>query len=228
MKTGYRVCLALIARHKANGNPQLGWKVGLTARAIREQIGADSPTFAVLYSTGRWPSGVSFPASSLTRPGWEVELCLKMGETLKGPDVTLAQAQAAIATVSPALEIIEHRPPPGQGTRPLSAADNGQQRAFVVGEETRFDPKIHDLAKVGVDLYVDGEFKERAYGNEILESSPAASVVWLTRQLAEFDLALEAGSVIMSGSFTKQYRFDKAVGIDARFDTFGSVTAKFT
>lgn len=227
-ETAYRICLALIENHKANGDPQVGWKVGLTAKAIRAQVGATTPSFAVLFSKGRWPSGVTFPVSQLTRPGWENELCLTMGKTLKGPDITWEEAEAAVATVAPAFEIIEHRPPPGQNTSALSAADNGQQKAFVVGEEVSFNPAKHDLAKASVDLYVDGEFKEKAYGVEVMESSPIASIVWLTKQLADYDLALEAGSAVMTGSFTKQYRFDQPVEIEARFEPFGSVKARFT
>lgn len=227
-ETAYRICLALIDNHTANGNPQLGWKVGLTAKAIREQVGATAPSFAVLYKNGRWPSGISHPFSDLTNPGFENELCLTMGKTLKGKGVTEDEAAAAVATIAPAFEIIEHRPPPGKGSSELSAADNGQQRAFIVGEETQYDPSIHDLARASVDLYVDGEFQETAYGVEVMESSPIASIVWLTEQLTRFDLALEAGSAVMTGSFTKQYRFDGPIEIEARFNPFGTVSAKFT
>ncbi len=227
-ETAYRIGLALIARHAENGDPQAGWKVGLTAKAIREQVGATSPSFAVLYESGRWASGVSYPVAQLTRPGWENELCLTMGATLKGPDVSEGEAKAAIATVAPALEIIEQRAPEGQGSPPLSAADNGQQRAFVVGEETPFVPARHDLGKAWVDLYVDGEFKEKAYGVEVMESSPVASIQWLAGELSRFDLALEEGSAVMTGSLTKQYRFDAPLRIEARFEPFGTVSTNFT
>ena len=110
----------------------------------------------------------------------------------------------------------------------MSTADNGQQRAFVVGDETDFDPAIHDLSKASVELYVDGQFQEKAYGVEVMESSPISSIVWLADRLSQFDLALEAGSVVMSGSLTKQYPFAGAVMIEARFEPFGTVTAKFT
>ena len=227
-ETAYRICLALIDRHEEHGDPQVGWKVGLTAKAIREQVGATSPAFAALFAKGRWPSGVAHPFAELIRPGWENELCLTMGKTLRGPDVSEEEAIAAVATIAPALEIIEHRPPEGQGTSALTAADNGQQRAFVVGDETAFDPAIHDLSKASMDLYVDGEFQETAYGVEIMESSPIASIVWLAGRLADFGLALEAGSAVMTGSFTKQYRFDGPVEIEARFEPFGTASATFT
>ncbi len=151
-----------------------------------------------------------------------------MGKTLKGPNVTEEGARAAVATIAPAFEIIEHRLPPGDGTPALTAADNGQQRAFVVGAETTYDPAIHDLSKTSCELYIDGEFQEKAYGIEVMESSLIASIVWLAEKLSEFDLALEAGMVVMTGSFTKQYRFENSLEIEARFDPFGSVTAKLT
>ena len=227
-ETAYRICLAMIARRAANGDPQAGWKVGLTAKAIREQQGASEPVFAVLYDKGRWQSGVSHPYADLMHPGWENELCLTMGASLSGPDVTEEEAKAAVATVAPALEIIEQRPPPGKGSGFLSGADNGQQRAFVVDAATPYDPAIHDLAESCVDLYVNGEFQEKAYGVEILESSPIASIRWLAGKLAEFGLELKAGSAVMTGSFTKQYRFEGPVEIEARFEPFGTVTATFT
>jgi 2-keto-4-pentenoate hydratase len=151
-----------------------------------------------------------------------------MGTTLRGPNVTGEEAMAAVASIAPTLEIIEQRPPPGKGSGLLSGVDNGQQRAFVVGAETAYDPSIHDLSKASVDLYVDGEFQEKAYGVEIMESSPIASIIWLAAKLSAFDLELKAGSAVMTGSFTKQYRFEGPVDVEARFEPFGTVTAKFT
>jgi len=227
-ETAYRICLAMIERRSAIGDAQAGWKVGLTAKAIREQQGATEPVFAVLYDSGRWQSGVSHPYSDLMRPGWENELCLTMGATLKGPGVTEDQVKAAVATIAPALEIIEQRPPPGKGSGFLSGADNGQQRSFIVGTETAYDASIHDLGKASVEVFVDGKFEEKAFGIEVMESSPLSSIVWLTEGLSRFGHELTAGSVVMTGSFTKQYRFEGPVEVEARFEPFGTVTASFT
>ena len=226
--TAYQICLKLIDRHTEHGDPQVGWKVGLTAKAIREQVGAKSPTFAVLFSKGKRKSGAEFSYAELIRPGFENELCITMGKSIKGPNVTEEEARDAVATIAPAFELIEHRPPPGHSTPALSTADNGQQKAFIVGEEVVYDPAIHDLAKASCELYVDGEFKEKAYGVEVMESSPITSLVWLAGKLSEFDLALEAGMSVMTGSFTIQYRFDGPTEIEARFDPFGTVKASFT
>lgn len=227
LPTGYRICLELAGRTRMTGNPQVGWKVGLTAKAIQQQVGVHHPSFAVLFQNGRWPRGKEHPMVNMVRPGFENELCLTMGETLKGPGVTEEDAAKAVATVAPAFEIIEARAPLGTDFS-LGAADNGQQTAFVVGEETAFDPTIHDLAAASVELYVDGEFQEKAYGREVMSSGPLASIAWLANQLADYDRELDAGSAVMTGSFTKQYRFTEPVSVEARFEPFGSVAVRFT
>jgi 2-keto-4-pentenoate hydratase len=223
----YRINLALIDRHAERGEPQAGWKVGLTARAIREQFGLPEPVFAVLFEKGRWASGGAWPRAAMVGPGWENELCLTMGETLNGPGITEADAKAAIATVAPAMEIIETRGPNSMEGFKCMIADNGQQYAFVVGEETAYDPAVHDLGRTTVEVFIDGGSQETAQGNAVMESSAVASIVWLANKLAEFDRVLEAGQVVMTGSFTRQYAIDRTMTAEARFDPFGSAIATF-
>jgi 2-keto-4-pentenoate hydratase len=225
--SAYRINLALIGRHAAEGEPQAGWKVGLTARAIREQFGLPEPVFAVLFEHGRWPSGTTQRLADLIKPGFENELCLRLGKTLHGPNVTLDDATHAIATVAPAMEIIETRGPNSLDGLYSMTADNGQQRAFVVGEETEFDPARHDLGTTSVEIFIDGVSQATALGNAVMESSPLASIVWLANKLAAFDHALEAGQVVMTGSFTRQFAIDRPMTAEARFDPFGSAIAHF-
>src|SRR5687767_6690947 len=91
----YRVQLALAERHAARGQQQAGWKVGVTARVIREQFGLREPVFACLFQHARWPSGGEWPLASLHEPGWENELCIIAGERLAGPGITALRAARA-------------------------------------------------------------------------------------------------------------------------------------
>jgi 2-keto-4-pentenoate hydratase len=123
----YRVNLALIQRHEAEGRRQAGWKVGLTARAIRDQFGLPEPVFAVLFKHGRWPSGTEKRIADFKPLAWENELCLTMSKTLRGPLVTEAAAQAAVATVAPAMEIVETRGPNTPDLFNVMIADNAAE-----------------------------------------------------------------------------------------------------
>lgn len=223
----YRVNLALIARHEAEGRRQAGWKVGLTARTIRDQFDLPEPVFGVLFDDGRWPSGCERRIADFGPLGWENELCLTMGGSLRGPGITEDSARQAVATVAPAMEIVETRGPATLDLFNVMIADNAQQRAFVVGEEVRYDPTIHDLGAATVDVVVDGQTIDSGKGDAVMESSAIASIVWLANKLAEHDRVLEAGSVVMTGSFTRQFPVDRPMKVEARFEPFGNVVVTF-
>ena len=219
--------LALVEHHAAEGQRQSGWKVGLTTQAIRDQFGLPEPVFAVLFEDGRWPSGVEKQISDFKALAWENELCLTMGETLRGPEVTDEAARLAVATLAPAMEIVETRGPNTADLFNVMIADNAQQRGYVVGDEIAYDPNSHDLGSSTVDVVVDGQTIDTGTGSAVMESDAIASIVWLANKLAEFDRALEAGTVIMTRSFTRQYPVDRAMTIEARFHPFGSAFVTF-
>lgn len=223
--TAYRVQLGVLAHHVRAGDRHVGWKVGLTAKAMQIQQGVHEPVFGFLLASGDRPSGARIPFAELISPGFENELCLTMGTTLRGPGVTTEQAAAALSAMAPAFEIIEKR---GDFAADLnvSLADNAQQRFFVTGPAVPVPPGA-DLAAVSVEVHVNGTLVERALGGEVL-GTPAASAAWLANKLVEFGLALEAGTRIMSGSFTKQYALGVRDRIEARFVPVGTVAAEFT
>lgn len=220
----YRVQLGVLARHTAAGERQAGWKVGLTSKAMQVQQKVHEPVLGFLLASGERPSGTRFQFSDLINPGFENELCLTVGRTLRGPGITTVQAQEALAAMAPALEIIEKR---GDFAADLnvSLADNAQQRAYVTGAAVPVPPGF-DLAKVTLELSVNGGAPDRASGAEVL-GTPAASIAWLANKLAELGLALEAGMKVMSGSFTRQYPISRGDRIEATFTPLGPVRASF-
>ena len=219
----HRIQFGLIERYTCAGDQQAGWKVGLTSKAMQDQLGIPEPVFGFLLQSGHRSTGTVFDHMSLTRPGFENELCLTVGTTLTGPGVTLEQARRAISHVAPALEIIERRGG-SSGDLALALADNAQQKAFVTG--TTIPLGGGDLAKVTLELRVNGMVQERALGQEVL-GTPVASIAWLANKLAEFGRRLEAGARVMSGSFTKQYNVNHNDIVEARFEPCGLVSAEF-
>jgi len=220
----YRVQLGLLERYEQFGERQAGWKVGLTAKAMQAQIGYHEPVFGFLLASGHRPSGVVLDFDSLIRPGFENEICITLGETLVGPGVTFEQARRAISHVAPSLEIIEkrHVSRPDMG---LGMADNAQQKAFITGEAVPIG--LLDLAAINVEVAVNGIVQERALGAEVLGEGPIASIAWLANKLPQFGRQLQAGSRVMSGSFTKQYDLKRGDTVKAKFTSLGSVTAAF-
>ena len=219
----YLIQLGLLARHEQAGNRQAGWKVGLTAKAMQAQLSIPEPLFGFLLESGHRSSSAVFDHGSLTRPGFENELCLTIGKSLRGPGVTLERAREAISHVAPALEIIERRGG-ANADLALALADNAQQRFFVTGARSPLGDI--DLANVSVEVSVNGVVQERALGQEVL-GTPVASIAWLANKLAQFGRHLEEGEQIMSGSFTKQFNPSRNDIIASRFEPFGIVCAEF-
>jgi 2-keto-4-pentenoate hydratase len=222
----YQVQLGLMDRRIAEGANQIGWKVGLTSEPIQKQFHVHEPVFGYLMDTAPHDDGTCFVFDDLIVPGVENELCVTMGTDLPGPGVTPEQALEAAASVRPALEIVERR---GNLTRhlALAMADNGQQKAVVLGQETPLHPGDLDLASVTVKVLVNGEQVAEGMGKDVL-GHPMRSVAWLANKLSEFDRHLRAGDLIMSGSFTQQFSMNKGDSVTAGFDPLGSVSASFT
>lgn len=214
----YRLQLALIDRRGAR---RVGWKVGLTSRAIQQQFAVHEPVFGCLLAEGRLESGHEFRAAELIAPGFENELCIVMGAGL-APGATPEDVAAAVARVHPAFEIIETR---GDLTRQLALAlaDNAQQKAFVLGPAVE-RAALPELDKVAVSVRINGAEVATGEGSAVL-GHPYHSVAWLAAKLAQFGERVKAGDTIMSGSFTRQFPLRAGDRIEADFAGIGTVTA---
>ncbi|HTQ34478.1 MAG TPA: fumarylacetoacetate hydrolase family protein [Stellaceae bacterium] len=214
----YRIQRHLIDK---SGARQVGWKVGLTARAIQQQFGVHEPVFGRLLADGRRDSGHAFRADELIAPGFENELCIVMGDD-PVPNATPEDVAAAVAYVHPAFEIIETR---GDLTRQLALAlaDNAQQHSFVLGPAVE-RAALPALDKVTVAVRINGAEAATADGSAVL-GHPYNAVAWLAAKLAQFGERVKAGDFIMSGSFTRQFPLNRGDRIEAAFAGIGVVTA---
>jgi 2-keto-4-pentenoate hydratase len=213
----YRI---LLARLRLRGVHRIGWKVGLTARAIQEQFGVHEPVFGCLLADGLKQSGHVFRRDELIEPGFENELCLVLGRDVPA-GATRDDVAAAIARVHPAFEIIETR---GDLTRQLALAlaDNAQQKAFVLGPPVGPDA-LPELSEVEARVSIHGAEVASGRGEAVL-GHPYNSVVWLAAKLAEFGEGLRAGDTIMSGSFTRQFPLQRGDRVECAFSAIGTVS----
>ena len=220
---GYAVQFELLRRREAQGDVHVGWKVGLTSRAMQIQQGVHEPCLGHLVEAGHVSSPAVFRFEELMAPGFENELCIRLGAPLDG-GASAESARSDIDAIAPAIEVVETR---GvfNADLPLAFAGNAQQRAFVTGEFVPFAGDV-DPAAIEVEVFVNGRSQERALGAEVL-GSPINSVVWLARTLAVFGHGLHAGDLIMSGSFTRQYAIANDDRIRAVFSGLGAVEIEF-
>src|SRR5262245_25308422 len=194
----YRIQLALIGRRVAAGERHIGWKVGLTSKAIQEQFGFHEPVFGCILQS--FPSGHALP-SNLLKPGFETELCMRFAQPLQG-DVTAQMVVDALEAIHPSFEIIETR---GDLTRhiALALADNAQQHSVILGPAMRPAASMR-LDQVAARVTLNG--KELVVGNgDAVLGNPLNSVIWLARKLTEFNRSIRPGDIVMTGSFVRQF-----------------------
>jgi 2-keto-4-pentenoate hydratase len=222
LDAAYRIQLGLVERRCSAGERQIGWKVGLTAPAIQQQFGFHEPVFGCILH--RDESGRLFRPHELIKPGFEPELCLRIGQDVAG-SITPEAARAAIDMVYPALEIIETRGPFTEQIA-LALADNAQQKTVVLGTGAAL-PADMALDQVAASVTINGATVATGRGDAVL-GNPVNSVVWLAGKLREYGRSLQAGEIVMSGSFTRQFPIAPGDLISVAFAGVGMVEASMS
>jgi 2-keto-4-pentenoate hydratase len=216
----YRVQLGLVGRRCAAGERQIGWKVGLTAVAIQQQFGFHEPVFGCVLDSK--PSGHVFAPADLISPGFENELCMRLGHDVTGA-IDLETARRAIDAVYPSLEIIETRGPFTEQIA-LALADNAQQKTVILGSPVALPA---ELATIEASVSINGQQVATGLGEAVL-GNPLNSIVWLSRKLADYGRTLKAGEIVMTGSFTRQFPITPGDRIETVFSGIGRVATSIT
>lgn len=220
----YQVQFVLAGLRVADGEQLAGWKVGLTSKAMQEQQGVHEPCLGYLLQSGQIISPARFQFDDLHFPGFENELCIRLISPLSGAEVSFDEALAAIGEIAPALEIIERRSELRSGLA-LAIAGNAQQKNYITGRFISI-ASVADLSKVEASVEVNGVLQETATGDKVL-GNPVNSLIWLAAKLSTFGRKLDAGALIMSGSFTKQFLLKKGDHVRTSFKDVGVVEASF-
>ena len=222
----YYVQTAQLEHHLAAGRVLAGRKVGLTSLAMQQQLGVDSPDFGFFFEDMVHGDGARIPASGFIQPKVEPEFGFVLKETLQGPGVTLEQAAAAIGAVYPAIEIIDSRITDWDIRLVDTVADNASCGAIAVGS-TVLDVDPAALLDISCSLVVDSETLGTGTGADVM-GNPVAPLAWLANVLGEQGVALEAGQLILPGSFTKAMPVVADSTATADFGPLGSLTIHFT
>lgn len=214
-----------VVRRMAAGATVVGHKVGLTAAAMQQLLGVDEPDFGQLFDDMVHRDGAAVPAGRYCQPRIEPEICFRLARPLRGPGVTAGDVLAATEAVAPALEIVDSRIVDWKITLVDTVADNASSAGLIHGAWTPIG-QVPDLAKVTVDLFIDGQATASGAGDAVL-GHPAEAVAWLVNTLATFGAALEPGHLILPGAMTTAPFVTAGQKVEAVFSTLGRVSATF-
>ncbi|MEM7270813.1 MAG: 2-oxo-hepta-3-ene-1,7-dioic acid hydratase [Pseudomonadota bacterium] len=226
----YGVQKAIIDAKIADGCRVIGWKIGLTSRAMQAALGIETPDSGALFDDMLFDNGAIVPKGRFIQPRVEAEIAFVMKAPVE-KDATRDDLLAAIDFVAPSLEILDTRilrNDPASGTPRIitdTVSDNAANAGLVLGPE-RWGVDDHDLRWVGAIAARNGVVEETGLGAGVL-NDPVESVLWLAKRMDAYGQRIEAGEVILSGSFIRPIECPPGSEIDADFGPFGSVRVSF-
>ena len=230
MDEAYAVQKALVALKIADGRRVVGWKIGLTSKAMQYALNIDIPDSGILFDDMHFADGSTVPKGRFIQPRIEAEIAFVMKAGLDGA-ATRAQVLAATDYVCPSLEILDTRilradPKTGQ-TRKIfdTISDNAANAGIVLGIQ-HHDPNAIDLRWTGAICARNGEVEETGLGAGVL-NDPVMGIVWLSERLEAYGQSIRAGDVVLSGSFIRPVEARPRDSFHADFGPFGNVSIDF-
>jgi len=231
IEDGYAISREWVRTKIAEGRTVKGHKIGLTSRAMQLSSQIDEPDYGTLLDDMFFEQGGDIPFSRFIAPRVEVELAFVLGKRLQGPKVTIFDVLAATDYVVPAIEIIDARIEQfdrhsKQMRRVFDTiADNAANAGIVTGGRP-VKPDAVDLRWVSALLYKNGVIEESGVAAAVL-NHPATGVAWLANKLAPWDECLEAGEIVLGGSFTRPTTALPGDTFHADYGPLGTISFRF-
>ncbi len=227
----YKVQDAWVDHKYGLGRERIGWKIGLTSKAMQAALNITTPDSGVLFDDMAFEDGATIPKDRFIQPRVEAEIAFVLKAPLKGDKVSMFDVLNATDYVIPSLEILDTRvvrkdADTGQmRTIVDTVADNAANAGLVLGGRALRVDDV-DLRWIGAIVQRNGAVEETGLGAGVL-NHPAMGIVWLVKRLAQFDIGLLPGEIVLSGSFIRPVETRHGDTIMADFGPMGTVSTYF-
>lgn len=231
MGEAYAIQSAWMKRKFASGRKAIGWKIGLTSKAMQSALNIDIPDSGLLLDDMLFDDGAIIPPGRFIQPRIEAEIAFIMRAPLRGPDVKIIDVMKATEYVTPALEILDTRilradPVTGQMRKFTDTiADNAANAGLILGSRM-IRPDDVDMRWMGAILSRNAQVEETGLGAGVL-NHPARGIVWLANRLADYGRTIEAGQIILTGSFVRPVEARAGDTIVGDFGAYGNIGCHF-
>lgn len=220
----YAVQDLLIKRKVEAGAKVIGYKIGLTSKAMRAASQIDEPDYGHLLDTMMVADGATVNHADYCAPRVEIELVFVLNKPLIGPGIGLMEVMRATEYVVPSLELVDARV---QNPRKIfdTVADNGAASGLVIGGRP-IKPFDLDLRWVGGALYRNADIEETGLALGVM-GHPAMGIAWLANRFGHHGIEIPAGQVLLSGSFIRAIWVNKGDTIHADFGPLGGLAVQY-
>jgi len=232
MDDAYAIQKAWMDIKTGEGRKVIGYKVGLTSRAMQMTMQIDEPDYGTLLDDMIYEDGSDIEVSNFTDPRIEVELAFILKDKLEGENVSIFDVLNATDYVIPALELIaarSHRIDPENAyVRKIfdTISDNAANAGIIMGGRP-IKPMDVDLRWVGALLSRNGVMEETGVAAGVL-NHPANGIAWIAKRFAPHGIALEPGQILLAGSFTRPVAARAGDTFHADYGPLGGISCHFT
>lgn len=203
----------------------VGKKVGLTSRAVQQQLGVDQPDFGVLFDNMEFLNGSDVPMSRLIQPKVEAEIAFVVGKQLSSENPSWSEFVSSIEYVLPAIEIVDSAIQDWKISLADTVADNASSALYVLGDQPSLLGK-DDLSGIGMEMTSNGHVVSIGSGAACL-GHPLRAAYWLVRTMASLNRPLHEGEIILSGALGPMVAVQSGTAVNARIGNLGSVSCQF-
>jgi 2-keto-4-pentenoate hydratase len=196
VRRGMQAQLARRSERIAAGEKPLGWKIGFGAPAAMERLNITAPQVAYLMQGALLSSGAQVNVKGWTQPVAEPEIAAQLASDLPAGS-SAAEARAAIASLMPAIELLDLDPAPTPENLETVIAGATYQRHVVLGDGRRRGGETADLS---AHVFRRGKLAAKATDPEALTGKVPNLLVHLANTLNAFGERLKAGDIIICGS----------------------------
>jgi len=202
------------------GEAPLGWKLGMGVPAAMAKLGTDAPLVGYLLEPARVESGSTVSLAGWSNPKLEPEIAVHLGADL-APGASRADAEAAIAGLGVAIELVDLDPDEGE-PEAILAADIFQRHVLL-------GPVVEGATAAGVLARALKNGDEAASTEDATEATgdPIDLVLHVATVVGDAGEALRAGEVVICGSVVPALDVARGDTVEVHLDPLGSLSVSF-
>jgi 2-keto-4-pentenoate hydratase len=209
----------------AEGRRVVGKKVGLTSRAVQQQLGVDQPDFGVLLDDMEFLDGDTVPGGRLMQPKVEAEVGFVVGRELKSATPSYGEFLASLAFALPAIEIVDSAIADWKISLVDTVADNASSALYLLGHQPVQVGQLAN-AELGMQMSLNGAVVSVGSGAACL-GHPLRAAFWLARTMAARGEPLREGELILSGALGPMVPVKSGDLVQARIGGLGACSVRF-
>ncbi len=210
----------------------VGTKIGCTTKVMQDYLGVPHPVAGGVFDTTVRRGAGEFEFNSFLHVGVECEIAVRLGSVIRaaGAPHSVASVSDAVATLFPAIEIVDDRYIDFVAREPdwrTWLADDFFGAGIVLGDPVSGWRGL-DLAAVHGSMRINGVEVGAGQGRDIINGHPLEALVWLANAEADRGRDLPADWIVMLGSVVQTKWVAKGDAVAVEIEGLGAASACFT